>query len=247
LDILEAANKMLKPGGQLVYSTCTFAPEENEQTINEFFKKHPEFTLEEVPLHEHFQGGRPEWVSEPASELEKTVRIWPHHVSGEGHFIAILRKSDTAISNNKRLPNLRPVKNKKRLANFTKFAEESLSNIPKGNLVFFGDELYIAPEEMVSFDGLKVVRAGWHLGTEKKNRFEPSHSLALSLSKDDVKYSWDLTYDSKDILAYLKGETFSATGENGWYLMTVNGYSIGWGKLANQIMKNHYPKGLRWV
>lgn len=101
------------------------------------------------------------------------------------------------------------------------------------------------PEGMPSLRGLKVLRPGLHLGTMKKNRFEPSHALALALTSADVKYSLNLTQDGKEIRSYLKGETFPAEGEKGWYLITVDGYSIGWGKLAGGMMKNHYPKGLR--
>ena len=99
---------------------------------------------------------------------------------------------------------------------------------------------------MLTFDKLKVVRAGWHLGTMKKNRFEPSHALALSLSPQDVKHSISFAADSDEIRAYLRGETIPFEGEKGWYLICVDGYSLGWAKLANNMLKNHYPKGLRW-
>ncbi len=103
---------------------------------------------------------------------------------------------------------------------------------------------------MPSLKGLKVLRPGLHLGTMKKNRFEPSHALALALKPDEVCLSAELVSgeENKDYgpaFAWLNGETFPLTGEKGWYLITVDGYSIGWGKLAGGIMKNHYPKGLR--
>ena len=100
------------------------------------------------------------------------------------------------------------------------------------------------PIDMPSIKGLKVLRAGLHLGTIKKNRFEPSHALALALKKEDVKQSMELGSD-ENAKAYLGGMTLNHNGEKGWYLMTYQGYSIGWGKLAGQVMKNHYPKGLR--
>ena len=101
------------------------------------------------------------------------------------------------------------------------------------------------PENMPSLKGLKVLRPGLHLGTLKKKRFEPSHALALSMKKEDVLRSWNLESGSREIKQYLSGQTFNAEGEKGWYLILVDGYSIGWGKLAGGIMKNHYPKGLR--
>ena len=101
------------------------------------------------------------------------------------------------------------------------------------------------PDQMPDIAGLKVLRPGLHLGTRKKNRFEPAHALALALSKEDVRYSFDLSSESNEIRAYLNGQTLNHNGEKGWYMITVDGYSIGWGKLAGGIIKNHYPKGLR--
>ena len=109
----------------------------------------------------------------------------------------------------------------------------------------FGEQLYRIPEGMPSVKGLKVLRPGLHLGTAKKGRFEPSHALALTLHAADVLHTMDLPSDGREIRGYLNGETFPAQGEKGWYLITVDGYSTGWGKLAGGIMKNHYPKGLR--
>ncbi len=107
----------------------------------------------------------------------------------------------------------------------------------------FGDQLYLAPERTPSLKGMKVLRPGLHLGTLKKNRFEPAHGLALTLKPEEVRYSVALSVS--EAAGYLAGQTFPAEGEKGWYLITVEGYSLGWGKLAGGIMKNHYPKGLR--
>lgn len=244
-DILDDAKEMLAAGGQLVYSTCTFAPEENEQMINDFVKNNPEFTIEAVEVYEKFSAGRSEWVNEPVDDIKNTIRIWPHRVKGEGHFVAVLRKNND--EHPQRLKPIRALKNKKRLADFIDFAKDTLVKIPDGNYVIFGDELYLVPSEMIAIDRLKVLRPGWHLGTFKKNRFEPSHALALGLQKEEVKRTWNLHHDGDEVIAYLKGETIQASGEKGWYLITVDGYSLGWGKLTNKTMKNHYPKGLRWL
>ncbi len=98
---------------------------------------------------------------------------------------------------------------------------------------------------MPDLQGLKVLRPCLHMGTMKKNRFEPSHALALTLSPDEAVNVWDLSLEDDTVKAYLNGQTFAASGEKGWYLICVEGFSIGWGKLAGGIMKNHYPKGLR--
>ena len=103
--------------------------------------------------------------------------------------------------------------------------------------------MYLEPENTPTLKGLKVLRPGLHLGTLKKNRFEPSHALALSLRPEEAVYKLDLSIE--EAVRYLKGETFPVQGEKGWYLITVEGYSLGWGKLAGGVMKNHYPKGLR--
>ena len=117
----------------------------------------------------------------------------------------------------------------------------------RDRLLKFGDQLYLMPAGMPSVKGMKVLRPGLHLGTLKKNRFEPSHALALALKPDQVKHTMELYTEDNDNMAnaYLNGMTLNHEGEKGWYLMTYRGYSIGWGKLAGQIMKNHYPKGLR--
>jgi len=244
-NILMEAEKMLKAGGQLVYSTCTFSPEENEQLINQFLADFPNFFIAKLDIHDGFSSGRVDWVKDPVQGIEHTIRLWPYRLKGEGHFIAVLRKNGKPES--KRRKSFKAVKKKKQLHHFYQFAKETLHHVPEGEFVLFGDELYLTPSDMITMDKLKVLRPGWHLGTNKKNRFEPSHALALALSKDDVKYSWDLERDSNEIISYLKGETFPASGEKGWYLITVNGFSIGLGKLTNDTMKNHYPKGLRWL
>jgi len=245
-EILENAAVMLRPGGRLVYSTCTFSPEENEGTISQFLRQNTDFTIEEVQVYEGFNRGRADWVSEPAARIENTIRIWPQRVQGEGHYLAVLRKTDGEEKQGRRkYP--KTVSDQKLLKSFFDFAEDTLQETPKGEFLLFGDQLYIIPREMLALDQLKVIRPGWHLGTIKKNRFEPSHALALALKGDQVKRVWSLEKDARDMLAYLKGESLTADGPKGWYLIEVDGYSIGWGKLSDHVLKNHYPKGLRWT
>lgn len=243
LDILQHAGQMLRSGGRLVYSTCTFSPEENEGVVSQFLQMNPEFEIDQAQVYEGFDQGRKDWIAEAPANIEKTVRLWPHKLQGEGHFIAVLRKigGETAP----RLKYAETITDKKLLKHYFQFADETLTFTPNGQYVLFGDHLYIIPEEMLSLKSLKVVRPGWHLGTIKKNRFIPSHALALSLNGDQVKHKWNLDKDSRDINAYLRGESLEAVGEKGWYLIEVDGYSIGWGKLVDHILKNHYPKGLR--
>ncbi|WP_349291542.1 RsmF rRNA methyltransferase first C-terminal domain-containing protein [Neobacillus sedimentimangrovi] len=245
MDILEHAGTMLRPGGRLVYSTCTFSPEENEGVISQFLKKNPNFEVEDIQVFEGFGRGRRDWVPDGVADLEKTIRIWPHHVQGEGHYIAVLRKIDGAEQGKWKGPKV--FTDKKTLKRYFQFAEENLREAPTGEFLLFGEQLYLLPEGMLSLENLKIVRPGWHLGTIKKNRFEPSHAMALALKGEQVKNTWNLPVDSRDIMAFLKGESLEAEGPKGWYLVEVDGYSIGWGKLSDRTLKNHYPKGLRWT
>lgn len=244
LDILDYAKDMLKPGGRLIYSTCTFSPEENEGVVSQFLKLNPNFELEDIEVYEGFSKGCPNWAVEHMETIEKTIRIWPHKVRGEGHYIAMLRKveGEGAI----KLKYAEGITDSKLLKDYLRFTEECLSQTPRGKYMMFGNQLYIIPDQMLSLDKLKVLRPGWHLGTIKRGRFKPSHALALSLSSEDVRYNISFDSDSREIIAYLQGETISVQDQKGWYLVEVDGYSIGWGKLSNDILKNHYPKGLRW-
>lgn len=247
-DILGHAAKMLKPGGVLVYSTCTFAPEENEQNIERFLEKHPEFSLDSLE-----EGGAAQFF-----------RLWPHKLRGEGHFLARLKKDGNADEENradreelagKHRQKCRVSKDKEAVqvetavAGFHKFQEEALwIDLEKkicGKYVLFADELYLQPEQMIELSGLKVVRPGLHLGTCKKNRFEPAHALAKYLQPEEAKQCVDLA-DGSEAIRYLHGETVSCdSGLKGWTLVCVDGLSLGWGKAHNGIVKNHYPKGLR--
>lgn len=243
LHILDDASRMLRAGGRLVYSTCTFSPEENEQVVAEFVTKHPEFEIERVDVLPGFQSGRREWVQNGDSHVERTIRIWPHRVKGEGHYIAVLRKTDGAECWRAQKP-FKSKLSRNQLQVYYAFASEHLNKTPEGNFQLFGEQLYLVPSDMPSLKGLKVIRPGLHLGALKKNRFEPAHSLALALRAEEIKRA--VNFDPSEIIPYLKGESLNIDGEKGWYVVQVDGYSIGWGKWANHVLKNHYPKGLRW-
>ena len=428
--ILDCAAGMLRPGGRLVYSTCTFAPEENEGSVSSFLKNHGEFQL--LPINKKMLinkktlnkgsagtggcDGRPEWIEDPVPGLEGTLRLWPQHVKGEGHFAALLEKAgpnlerylqedagiggrmgqspgryegsgdikpgqnsrsyegggaaepeqnsgrcdrggviraeqnpercgggairaeqnlrrcesggdikpeqspkphesrvDTkpgrnsghcgrggviraeqnlrrcdrsgvisAEHNSRRCGGgtMKPGKTDSESGEFLDFFRENIHLLPQrdeesgeasegkadfdgGNAVLkkiaraaglageayrsirFGDNIYLAPADFPSLKGLKVLRPGLHLGEFKKGRFEPSHALALALAPGRAAHIWNLDSGSPLVSAYLNGQTFSAQGEKGWYLICVDGFGLGWGKLAGNVMKNHYPRGLR--
>ena len=428
-EILDNAASMLAPSGRLVYSTCTFAPDEDEGTIYRFLLRHPEFRVVEVPLYEGMDHGNPSWAlidtsdestwtkpdlqdnaastqddkdyglegcldevktnkenlnndnlnkeklnkeklnKEVADQLANCIRLWPHHLKGEGHFLAVLERvnenSDVDVKINSakeageqhgndmgqeadesvndisqengeqsvsdidqkaptitycpggfqrgiRIEQRNPLyssclgediddfeskganasggaekidsdsadkkpkkklkakdrrlmdKNAGRAQNkalkggsdlelakklWEEFAGEVLSESGMdrlyGTLFTFGENVYLAPFLMPSTDRLKVMRPGLHLGTMKKGRFEPSHSLALFLRKEDVKNSHDYPSDSKEIKDFTSGLSLTASLDNGWYLILTDGCSLGWAKSDGRRLKNHYPKGLR--
>ncbi len=260
-EILDNGARMLKPGGRLVYSTCTFAPEENEQAISRFLLRHSEFSLEQVPHYEGFSEGRPQWAGEEGTgfPLERAIRIMPHKLEGEGHFIAVLKKSEgLSQASSCKMP-VYLDKKKERLiwSSAESFLKENLENgeelAARREYVMFGEQLYLFPPQMTDMKGLKIVRPGLHIGTVKKNRLEPSHALALSLLPGQAKRVCRLSPDSPEAVRYLKGEALPCEGlditggDKGWILICVGDVSLGWGKGSGGIIKNHYPKGLRWV
>ncbi len=248
-EILDCAAQMLRPGGRLVYSTCTFAPIENEGSISRFLKRHPEFAIVKIPKQElKIEGdGVAEFVEEAADGIEDTLRLWPHRIQGEGHYVAVLVK-EGAVPMGYQAVALQGIQKgitEKELGEYPTFAKQFLRVTLQGTYMKFGDNIYLVPNNMPNVKGLKVLRPGLHIGTLKKNRFEPSHALALALAPQEAVNVWNLDSKENTIRAYLSGQTFLAEGEKGWYLICVDGFSIGWGKLAGGIMKNHYPKGLR--
>ena len=266
-DILESASKMLSPDGYLTYSTCTFAPEENEGVILDFLKSHPEFEVIEpinpIVLDCIQKGlisrGDPSFVScsdEYADQLKKTVRLFPHKADGEGHFAALLHKSpDAPVSKTKhRVPEQKKLGGKRGKDEMTPdkayklfegfisdITDESFNGIP----LLFGEQLYLCPYDMIdNVKGMKILRCGLHLGTiAGGNRFEPSHALALALNSKRIKRAFPIGLDSA--LIHLHGDTLPCSDEKGWYVITVDSFPLGWGKASGGMMKNHYPKGLR--
>ena len=217
-EILDNAAVMLKPGGTIVYSTCTFSKEENEDVIEYFLERHPDFTLEEME------------------------RFWPHKVDGEGHFVAKLvrrgcvdtdLKADRKTKKNKNSKNrkneTKPALTKENMKLLSEFLDETISEdmaawIKNSRLVMFGEQLYRLPDMEVDIKGLKVQRAGLHIGEFKKQRFEPSHSLALALKLNDAKNVVKLTCDNPQTIGFFNGQSVMLSDEQaaeckkGWAL-----------------------------
>lgn len=275
-DILESAYRMLKYGGKLVYSTCTFAPLEDEVTVYRFLKAHPDMRLCDISekktesSHCKIAIACPDDIDEKDFRqfLEKSVngiwRLWPHEIKGEGHFLAVFEKMirNDSDSREKKIKIRGCTKERSGRSGLTKtmlntlydtmgaiLSDDALMEIKEKEKRFclIGDGLYLLPEIMPPIDGLKVMRAGLKLGDFLKNRFEVSHALALALSVKDVRRFREL--NDEESRSYLKGMTLSGADSlsNGWVLVCHRGYSLGWGKCVNGVIKNHYPKGLRWV
>ena len=223
-EILHSAAAMLKPGGRLVYSTCTFAPEEDEMAVAAFLASHPEFAPEviEAPWFVPVENGG--------------HRLWPHKLLGEGHFAAVLRKNGGEEGN------VPAVAGEKLPKEWTSFAKELDIKLPTGKAVFFGPNLFWAPEDLPDMKRLKVMRPGLELGEVKKGRFEPAHALALWLNTCANTVSFDA--EGPEIREYMHGNVLSGTVK-GWCLVRAGDYSLGWAKGDGNQLKNHYPKGLR--
>lgn len=215
-EILNEAVKMLARGGRLVYSTCTFAEEEDEWQVESFVKAHPEM------------------------KLLKMEKLYPHQVKGEGHFAALFEKTDGGRSE-ARLK--KPSVTKASEAVYRAFEKEFFLSRFAKNLYENKGVLYELPDGVFDWTGLNVLRVGLRIGEVKNGRFEPAHSLVMAVKKEDCAYPVEL--DRAQAEKFLRGESVEKEGKKGWRAVLVDGYPIGLGKCVDGTVKNHIPKGLR--
>ncbi len=245
---LYTAAELVKPGGRLVYATCTFSPEENEAVIARFLQEFPQFELVEPPRFAGFSAGRPSWVDESLTDeaLQKCVRLWPHHFAGEGHFIAIMQRQEVQAQQHLPKPfSFAPI-GRKELAIWQAFAREYLQvQLPKERLLLVNGRLYLLPEGALDSGKLHLIRYGLLLGEIRKGYFRPDHALALALTLDDAADTVSFAADSDEIAAYWQGHDLPHAGPDGWLLVAVDDFVLGWGKRVNGRIKNHCPRGLR--
>ena len=281
-EIVTQAVKMLSPGGQLMYSTCTFAPEEDEEIVRFILNRFPQMKLCSLPRADGFSEGltaytihgekRPEMP-----ELSQCVRLWPHKIGGEGHFMALLcRKTGTdsaaafeenaqsfkSISTTEkqdrrsggrgsRARSGKETPDRQQQEILRKFLKDVRKTYKFDHLKIHENMVFLDTGEIQdNLAGIACLRNGLYMGELKKDRFEPSQAYAMTLDSQTCTRVLNLEAGDERINRYLRGETLNLTGEetkngNGWTLVCVSGYPLGWGKNTGSILKNKYLAGWR--
>jgi len=244
-EILNQAAELLKPGGMMLYSTCTFSELENEGSIDYFLKGHPDFYLTDIPDYDGFCPGRPRLV-ESSFPLEKCVRLFPHKIDGEGHFLALLQRNGEKIPNisgeGRRNPKLPP--------ELEEFLQDVTMHMDRSLIQIKDTKVFLMPEGVGRYPGLRFLRSGLYMGELLKKRFEPSQAFAMALKMEEYASVINLSADDRRTIRYLKGETIEVGDKEsvrpaGWQLVCVDGYPLGWGKLVQGTLRNKYFSGWR--
>ena len=265
-EIVKQAARMLKPGGLLLYSTCTFSPKENEETVAHLLEYEPSFRVCPLPEYEGFAPGRPDLLR----QLEHCVRIYPHRIHGEGHFLALLQKGEAVSAEDNCGEETREeIRIRKRKGVFSASSKASIActeweqfaktlgiYIPPESLRLYDGKLYSLPKALWnhSIRGLRFLRTGLYLGDVEKKRFIPSQPLAMALRKEDYTVCVNFPSSDQRVVRYLKGETLSLEDKDlemdlsasVWCLVCVDDFPLGWGKLVNGQIRNKYYPGWRW-
>ena len=240
VSILNEAAKMLKPGGTLVYSTCTYSKVEDEGSLSEFLENHPDFKIDKINADFGF---------EESKILPGTIRLFPHKIKGEGHFVARLKKDERALEKDEN-----KTKDKKKRKSL-KLPEELLEFLGKikrdwdyERIFINKDYAYYLPKDVLIDKSLHYIRTGLLLGEIKKNRFEPFQALAMNIKFDEWENPLNLSATDERVIKYLKGETIEADDEYmGIRLVCVDGFSLGFVKQNKKSCKNKYYQGWRWM
>ena len=265
LEILDCAVQMLKPGGMLAYSTCTFSEAEDEETVAAMLMRYPELELVQPEMTNGFSSGK--------APCEKSIRLWPHKIKGEGHFFALMRKrselpqgemqrSITTESNTKKHTEYAPpafyteTELRKNHSKIPAEVRDFLGQLPekfRKSFIFtqLGEQCFLLPPYRLP-QKIRYLRTGILLGTIKSKRFEPSQALAMLLDASSFPSVLNLGASDPRVLRYLKGETLELTAEEeetqkqkGWILVCTDGFGLGWGKYVNGSVRNKYYPGWR--
>lgn len=243
--ILQSARRAVRPGGVLVYSTCTFAPEENEGVVDAFLQENPDFYIEEIPAA-FGRPAMPEWAG-AAPGVARARRILPQD-GGEGHFVARLRRAGDDPCRVKPAPVPPPAGEA-----FEAFCREVFPAGVAGIPCRVGDEVFLLPESpLPDMRGMRLLRAGVPAGTLRRTgrgaeRFEPAHGLFMAAGGSAPAVVCDLPAGSGELAAWLHGEEIPAPAgvPAGFAAVWAGGFPVGFGKISGGRIKNHYPKGLR--
>lgn len=241
-EILSAAVKMLRPGGTLIYSTCTFAREEDEQIIA-WATATLDLTIVPIEKPAGVEDGRPAWANGDLA-LAGTARLWPQHLQGEGHFVAKLQKAGASAP--ARAAETTPARlDRTQQQDWAAFAKATFKQPVAGPLTVNRDTLATLPAATPALKGIHILRTGLTLGTFKKGRFEPAHALATALPPD--AFNTVVAVSDEEFMRYRHGETLSRPDltTKQTVLLTYQGSGFALGKAVNGTIKNAYPKGLR--
>jgi 16S rRNA C967 or C1407 C5-methylase (RsmB/RsmF family)/NOL1/NOP2/fmu family ribosome biogenesis protein len=247
VDLVRAAGRLVRPGGVLVYSTCTFSREENEETIGAFLDETSDFEPEQMaPVPGAVSGAIVEGSARVRASAMAAHRFWPHRFPGAGHFVVMLRRIDGEVAASRH-----PAGRRGAAREDLRLPESFLAEVFPGRdlamdrVILRGRILYELPAGCPDLGGLNVLRPGLALGVAHRRRFEPSHALALAEGNSPARDEAGLRPGDPRVDRYLEGHPIHDPGSPGWVPVTVDGFAIGWGKRVGNVVKNHYPKGLR--
>ena len=244
-EIIRNAAKMIREGGYIIYSTCTYSPEENEEIIDSFLNEYPAFSP--VELNDRIKGATSPSVATQThlSGARFARRFYPHISNGEGQFLAILRKNSSFLPTKICKDNTKPLSKDEAKA-VSDFIKSTFIKVPDARIVKVGDNPVLLPESIPSLPARSVFMAGVLIGEIQKGRLTPSHQL-FSAYGNLFKSKVELSGDERSLNAYLEGEEIPAPDglENGYCVITYKGSPLGGGKISSGRIKNHYPKGLR--
>lgn len=243
--ILDQSASLLRPGGRLLYCTCTYSPEENEGVVVSFLQDHRDFKLQTLPEIPFMQSGRPDWVNGPEF-LVRCGRLWPHKAKGYGHFFALFRKEGKLIGQQ---PSRWPENNVPRSVknHFLKFRDETLTQAfyERGLLLTKNKDLFYVQMNPSYWSPLRVLRPGLRIGSMPYKVFVPDHALAMTLRPNDVRRTIAIDPNDDRLEKYLEGNNWIENDFHGHILITVNGFPIGWAKSGGGRVRSKYPSYLR--